>query len=104
MFGIPEWAIGVGFIVFAVMGGVALLYRLMPAEMRASDRKRHLALRLGALEQLQQELGGSEEMHQKFGELADVQRRVSELEERLDFAERLLAKQRDIERAIPPKT
>jgi len=100
MFGIPEWAIGIGFIVFAVMGGVALLYRLIPAEMRASERKRHMAR---ALEHLQSELGGSEEMQQKFGELADVQRRVAELEERLDFAERLLAKHRDIERAIPPK-
>jgi hypothetical protein len=103
MFGIPEWAIGVGFIFLALMGGVGLLYRLMPAEMRASDRKRRAALRLGELERLQQELGATEEMQQKFGELADVQRRVAELEERLDFAERLLAKQRDMERAIPPK-
>lgn len=100
MFGIPEWALGIGFIMFAVMGGVALLYRLIPAEMRASERKRHLAR---ALVHLQGDLGGLEEMQQKVGELADVQRRVAELEERLDFAERLLAKQRDVERAIPPK-
>jgi predicted nuclease with TOPRIM domain len=99
MFGIPEWAIGVGFIVVAVMGGVALLYRLIPAEMRASERKRHLAR---ALEHLQGELGGSDEMRHKLGELADVQRRVAELEERLDFAERLLAKQREVERLAPP--
>jgi ubiquinone biosynthesis protein UbiJ len=100
MFGIPEWAIGVGFIFVALMGGVGLLYRLMPAEMRASDRKRHMAR---ALAHLESELGSLEELQQKFGELADVQRRVAELEERLDFAERLLAKQRDVERAIPPK-
>jgi len=31
-------------------------------------------------------------------ELEDVQRRLSEVEERLDFAERLLTKQRDVER------
>jgi predicted nuclease with TOPRIM domain len=100
MFGIPEWAIGVGFITIALMGGIGLLYRLIPEEMRASARKRHVAR---ALEHLEGELGGSGEMRQDLGELADVQRRVAELEERLDFAERLLAKQRDVERAIPPK-
>jgi hypothetical protein len=104
MFGIPEWAVGVGFITFALMGGIALLYRLMPAEMRASERKRHLALRLGAMESLQRELGGSsDEVQRKLGELEDVQRRLAEVEERLDFAERLLTKQRDAERLIPPQ-
>jgi hypothetical protein len=34
--------------------------------------------------------------------LADLQRRVSELEERVDFAERLLSRQRDLERLNPP--
>jgi hypothetical protein len=101
MFGIPEWAIGVGFITIALMGGIGLLYRLAPEEMRASSRKRHVAR---ALEHLHDEMGSSGELQQRLGELADVQRRVAELEERLDFAERLLAKQRDIERAIPPKT
>jgi hypothetical protein len=36
--------------------------------------------------------------------LDDVQRRLGELEERADFAERLLAKQRDGERLAPPHT
>jgi hypothetical protein len=32
----------------------------------------------------------------------EVQRRLGEVEERLDFAERLLAKPRDAERGVPP--
>jgi len=35
--------------------------------------------------------------------LAQVQQRLAELEERLDFAERLLAQQRDGERLGPPR-
>jgi len=35
--------------------------------------------------------------------LEDVQRRLTDVEERLDFAERILAKQRDAERIAPPK-
>jgi len=33
-----------------------------------------------------------------------VQRRLADVEERLDFAERMLAKQRDAERIVPPKS
>jgi len=33
-----------------------------------------------------------------------VQRRLADVEERLDFAERMLAKQRDGERIAPPKS
>ncbi len=35
--------------------------------------------------------------------LEDLHRRVAELEERLDFAERLLAKRPDSEKLIPPR-
>jgi hypothetical protein len=35
--------------------------------------------------------------------LDEMQRRVAELEERLDFAERLLARQREGERLAPPQ-
>jgi hypothetical protein len=35
--------------------------------------------------------------------LEDMQRRLGELEERVDFAERLLAKQRDSERLASPR-
>jgi len=36
--------------------------------------------------------------------LDDLQRRVAELEERVDFAERLLAKQREGERLAKPSS
>ncbi len=36
-----------------------------------------------------------EELRERMGELDDMARRVAELEERVDFAERLLAQQRD---------
>jgi hypothetical protein len=37
-----------------------------------------------------------------FQELQQVRRDVAELSERMDFAERLLAKQREVERLAPP--
>ena len=37
-------------------------------------------------------------------ELETVRREVAELAERLDFAERLLARQREGERLVPPKS
>src|SRR5207244_11750408 len=46
------------------------------------------------------DLGALEETQRRLGEGAgeDVQSRLSEIEERLDFTERMLAKQRDPER------
>jgi hypothetical protein len=45
-----------------------------------------------------------EDLQDRLGQLEQLQQRVSELEERVDFAERLLAKQRDGERlGLPPK-
>ncbi|PYO81022.1 MAG: hypothetical protein DMD65_13930 [Gemmatimonadetes bacterium] len=49
----------------------------------------------GELDELRSELTG--EVHQ-------LRTEVSELSERMDFAERLLAKQRDGERLAPPRT
>jgi len=37
-------------------------------------------------------------------ELDDARRRIAALEERVDFAERMLAKQRDPERLVPPRS
>ncbi len=42
-----------------------------------------------------------EELETRLGELAQLQRRLSEVEERLDFAERLLAAQRNAQRLGP---
>lgn len=87
MFGIPGevfWPTAAfGSIVLLTFGAVAAL-RFLPRSKSREVSESHdeviedLQVRLGQLEQLQQ--------------------RVSELEERADFAERLLAKQRDGER------
>jgi hypothetical protein len=80
---IPEWAIGVC-VIFAF---TAILVRLLP-----SGRRRPL-------------LPGAPSPDDVASrpDLEDVQRRLAEVEERLDFAERLLAK-RDVERVPPPRS
>jgi len=92
MFEIAVWAVGVGFIILTVGVAQVLVRRLLPADrlprLRAS--KRDLA-----------EM--SEEVQRRLGELDDLRNRLGELEERLDFAERLLTKQREAERIDPPK-
>jgi hypothetical protein len=46
-------------------------------------------------------LGG--ESDRLLAEMDELRRRLTEAEERLDFAERLLAKERDAERLAPPR-
>jgi hypothetical protein len=43
-----------------------------------------------------------EDMRERLLRLEDVEKRLAEVEERLDFAERLLARQREAERLPPP--
>ena len=105
MFGIiPEWAVGVAFIMLAISFGKMLSGRGAPAD---SLRGRKLSWReLGrAMEDVERRLGALEETQRRLGEGAgeDVQSRLSEIEERLDFTERMLAKQRDPERLDSPK-
>jgi hypothetical protein len=45
-----------------------------------------------------------EDLQTRLGELNDLQRRVTELEDRVDFAERVLAKQREGQRLGPPQS
>lgn len=80
---IPEWAIGVC-VIFAF---TAILVRLLPRGRRQS---------------LMQRAPSSDDLASR-SDLEDVQRRLAEVEERLDFAERLLAK-RDVERVPPPRS
>jgi hypothetical protein len=91
---IPDWAIGVGFSLIALFIGVGIMYRLMPADVRTSGRKRHAAVRVGDTT----DPGASQPP-----ELDDVHRRLNELEERLDFAERLLTQQRETDRLSSPQ-
>lgn len=105
MFGIPEWAMGVGFIILvgsvgrALFGGFSSGRR--PHGPKASwrdlgQRFEDLEKRLAALEDAQAQLGS--------GGVDALRSRLSEVEERLDFAERLLAKHREGERLPPPKS
>lgn len=92
MFGIPEWAIGVGFISAAFFAGIGLMLRFMPAEMRMAGKRRLSADERQLLE----------DAAEKAHELTAMQQQLAELESRLDFAERLLAKQSDRDRLAPP--
>lgn len=105
MFGIiPEWAVGVAFIMLAISVGKMLSGPRAPSE-RFRGRKASLRELSEAMEDIQRRLRELEDAQRRLGEGAgeDVQSRLSELEERLDFTERLLAKQRDAVRLDAPK-
>jgi uncharacterized SAM-binding protein YcdF (DUF218 family) len=76
-------------------GGIVMVVLLVMAALTivfwpiARALARRLEGRPGLTPALQQDL---EEMHHRLGEVDGLQQRVSELEERLDFAERLLAR------------
>jgi hypothetical protein len=84
MFGIPGevfWpTVAFGAIILFVFGGIALL-RLVP---RPKSR---------VIEQPGPEVLG--DLQARLGQLDQLQQRVSELEERVDFAERIFTKQRE---------
>ena len=79
---IPEWAIGGAVLIFAVA-----VAQIVVVKLRASVRK---------LPASDEELG---ELRQA---LDGVQSRLGEIEERLDFTERLLAQYREADRLGPP--
>ena len=88
MFGLPEWAVGVGAVLVLVAALQVLYVRPMPPEYRRGRGKG-------------EPLQAPEDMQRRLAELDDVKQRLGELEERVDFAERLLAKQRETERLGP---
>ncbi|HEX9216468.1 MAG TPA: hypothetical protein VF864_05760 [Gemmatimonadales bacterium] len=73
----PSWALGVAIILIAIQVGRAISGK------HARDRR---------------ELPSDSEINELRQNLDAMQNRVAELEERVDFAERLLAKQRDADR------
>jgi Tfp pilus assembly protein PilO len=101
MFGIPEWAIGVVAIVAGV-GVVQILvglgYKVLGLP-RRDTRSRARAV-LGMT--LPGESGERSDSGEHAAALQDVQRRIAELEERVDFAERLLAQHKDAAQLNPP--
>ncbi|HEX9730268.1 MAG TPA: hypothetical protein VGA37_17370 [Gemmatimonadales bacterium] len=79
---IPEWAIGGAVIIFA-----GALAQIAVVKLRASVR---------TLPASQNEIG-------ELGQAVNtMQNRLGEVEERLDFAERMLTKYREAERLGPP--
>jgi uncharacterized protein YlxW (UPF0749 family) len=92
MFGIPEWAIGVGVIVASVFAGIGIMVRLLPPKMRHPRSQ----------EQSQDQQERLDDIEKRLGELDSLQARFAELEERVDFTERLLAKRREADRLPPP--
>lgn len=79
--------IGIGSLMMIGASAIVMIRRLAPRNtMDARDR-----------DQLLEELHGSRD------ELEQLRRRVGELEERVDFAERVLAKQREAPRLGPPR-
>ncbi len=110
MFGIPEWALGVGFILVVVSIAKALGGPSRPGD-RLRGRKASLRDLTHAVEELRGKLdagggggGGGGDVQARLDELDEVERRLTDLEERMDFAERVLAKQRDADRIAPPKS
>lgn len=87
MFGIPGeifWPTAAfGSIILLVFGAVVVLRYLPKPKSRLVNQPDHEAL---------------EDLQARLGQLDQLQERLSELEERVDFAERLMAKQRDGER------
>src|SRR5437016_9654442 len=101
MFGIPEWAVGVAFIMLAISIGKALAGRLGPPDRQGGPRGRRDLAR--AIEELQKRVGGNDDAQTRLDALEDVQRRLAELEERLNFEERMLSKPSHDERVARPK-
>jgi len=89
MLGIPEWALGVTAILAVVSVLKVVTARLMPPGYRQRSWRGEI---------LPPE---TEDLQAKLAELDELKRRVGELEERVDFAERLLARQREGERLQP---
>jgi hypothetical protein len=91
MFGIPGevfWpTASFGAIILLVFAGIALLRFLPKSKSRVMDQPEREALG---------------DLQVRLGQLDQLQERIGELEERVDFAERILAKQRDSERLAPP--
>lgn len=97
-FVIPSWAIGIALIVFisAIVKGVG----------RGGDSREKFRKFRGS-EDHERRIADLEDSHRQLaagsGDTAELERRLAELEERLDFAERMLAKKNDAERLGPPK-
>ncbi|HXH63592.1 MAG TPA: hypothetical protein VNG95_05360 [Gemmatimonadales bacterium] len=106
MFGIPEWALGVGFIM--IVGTIARsLFPRGPGRDRLPKPRKGINIGVTlpgeTLDDVEARLAELEDAQKRGGGSEALERRIAELEERVDFTERLLAKQRDAERLSPPQ-
>ena len=85
MWVIPSWAIGTAFVICVVACAQVVVRRL-----------------IGSTEKSARQNPTEPDVARFTQALDDMQRRLGELEERMDFAERLLAKERTAERLSPP--
>jgi hypothetical protein len=83
---IPSWAIGICAIIVVVGAAQVVVRRL-----------------IGRAGWSRTESPGEPDLSRITEVLDDLQRRLGEIEERMDFAERILAKERSSERLAPPK-
>lgn len=100
MFEIPAWAIGVA----AICGGVGVMVVLM--QLGDGLARSLFGSRAAKGRGPKTVIGmhvGAEESAPNQAVLDDLQRRVAELEERLDFTERVLAQRPDPEKLMPPR-
>jgi len=82
---IPSWAIGTAFVIVVIAVAQVVARRLIGRAERSAGQN-----------------PAEPDLARLTQALDDVQHRLGELEERMDFAERLLAKERVAERLGPP--
>ncbi len=99
MFGLPMEivgpVIGMGAIILFVAAGIVMV-RLLTSKITQHELKSR-----GVDPTERDQI--LEDAQVRFGELDQLKQRIGELEERVDFAERLLSKQREGQRLGPPQ-
>ena len=98
---IPAWAIGVvvscvglGLMVVVIQLGETLKSGIMRSRRESRGPQTVIGMHVGT---------GSGEPAPQPEVMEDLQRRVAELEERVDFAERLLAQRPERDKLVPPR-
>jgi hypothetical protein len=96
-------ALGIGVLVTTLVIGATVaesLKQTLPGLLNARARRRAGTPDSASESAEQQAL--LDEVHRRFGQVDELQRRLTDVEDRLDFAERLLAQHRQVDRVGPP--
>jgi len=101
MFGIPSWAVGV-ITIMTFIGLVQVLVGWAQKRLGLQSWRQRARGRTVIGMTLPGDSGTAHDSGEQSAALDDVQRRLAELEERVDFAERLLAQHRDAAQLNPP--